>query len=196
MSSCILMKFLCEKKGSVSIKNGHETATAWFPYHSWIKRSCRGRTTKKLWWTMKNTRRPRNPNADLGAGRWTLTTTDLLRRSPPFSGPIQVDAAAKVDGDRGEARRRRSSSSGRVVRGRRRRREKNEKDRGVPIYKGISEQAGAKIEEDPNNDYPTKRTPRFSKGIKDEDPLRDDVIKVFRIFKRWRHGGLQKLLRG
>ena len=53
-----------------------------------------------------------------------------------------------------------------VARGRRRRREKNEKDRGVPIYKGISEQAGAKIEEDPNNDYPTKRTPRFSEDIK------------------------------
>ena len=31
--------------------------------------------------------------------RRTLTTTDLLRRSPPFSGSIQVDAAAKVDED-------------------------------------------------------------------------------------------------
>ena len=31
--------------------------------------------------------------------RRTLTTTDLLRRSPPFSGPIRVDAAAKVDED-------------------------------------------------------------------------------------------------
>ena len=36
--------------------------------------------------------------------RRTLTTMDLMRRSPPFSGPIQVDAAvvveavAKVDG--------------------------------------------------------------------------------------------------
>ena len=46
--------------------------------------------------------------------------------------------------------------------------EKNEKDRGVPIYKGISEPASAKIEEDPNNDYPNKRTPRFSEGIKNE----------------------------
>ena len=45
-------------------------------------------------------------------------------------------------------------------------REKNGKDQGVPIYKGISKQAGAKIEEDPNNDYPTKRTPRFSEDIK------------------------------
>ena len=54
----------------------------------------------------------------------------------------------------------------------------------MPIYKGISEQAGAKIEEDPNNGYPTKRTPRFSEGIKDEDPLGDDVIKVFCVFKR------------
>ena len=41
------------------------------------------------------------------------------------------------------------------------------KDQVVPIYKGISEQAGAKIEEDPNNDYPTKRTPRFLEGIKE-----------------------------
>ena len=48
-----------------------------------------------------------------------------------------------------------------------RKREKNEKDRGVPIYKGISEQVGTKIEEDPNNDYPTKRMPRFSEGIKE-----------------------------
>ena len=54
----------------------------------------------------------------------------------------------------------------------------------MPIYKGISEQAGAKIEEDPNNGYPTKQPPRFSKVIKDEDPLRDDVIKVFCVFKR------------
>ena len=44
-------------------------------------------------------------------------------------------------------------------------REKNEKDRGVPIYKGISKQAGMKIEEDPNNDYPTKRTPQFLEDI-------------------------------
>ena len=54
----------------------------------------------------------------------------------------------------------------------------------MPIYKGISEQAGTKIEEDPNNDYPTKRTPLFSEGIKDEDPLRDGVIIVFCVFKR------------
>ena len=53
----------------------------------------------------------------------------------------------------------------------------------MPIYKGISEQAGAKIEEDPNNGYLTKWTPRFSEGIKDEDPLRDDIIKVFRVFQ-------------
>ena len=45
-------------------------------------------------------------------------------------------------------------------------REKNEKDRDVPIYKGISKQAGAKIEEDPNNDYPAKRTPRLSEDFK------------------------------
>ena len=35
-----------------------------------------------------------------------------------------------------------------------------------PIYKGISEQASAKNEEDQNNDYPAKRTPRFSEDIK------------------------------
>ena len=39
------------------------------------------------------------------------------------------------------------------------------KDQVVPIYKGISEQAGMKIEEDPNNDYPTKWTPRFLEDI-------------------------------
>ena len=54
----------------------------------------------------------------------------------------------------------------------------------MSIYKGISEQASEKIEEDPNNDYPAKWTPRFSEGIKDEDPLGDDVIKVFYIFQR------------
>ena len=54
----------------------------------------------------------------------------------------------------------------------------------MPIYKGKGEQMGAKIEEEPNNGYLTRWTPRFSEGIKDEDPLRDDVIKVFRVFKR------------
>ena len=58
------------------------------------------------------------------------------------------------------------------------------KDRGMPIYKEISEHAGAKIEEEPNNGYLTRWTPRFSEGIKDEDPLGDDVIKVFCVFKR------------
>ena len=42
----------------------------------------------------------------------------------------------------------------------------------------------AKIEEEPNNGYPTTKTPRFSEDIKDEDPLGDDVIKVFCVFKR------------
>ena len=40
------------------------------------------------------------------------------------------------------------------------------KDLVVLIYKGISEQAGVKIEEDQNNDYPAKRT------LKDKDPLK------------------------
>ena len=63
-------------------------------------------------------------------------------------------------------------------------REENEEGRGMPIYKEISEQTGAKIEEEPNNGYLTRWTPRFSEGIKDEDPLGDDVIKVFCVFKR------------
>ena len=82
--------------------------------------------------------------------RRTLTTTDLLRRSPPFSGPIRVDAAAKVDGGEVLSDGDGARAAAGVARGRRWRREKNEKDRGVPIYKGIREQAGAKIEEDPN----------------------------------------------
>ena len=63
-------------------------------------------------------------------------------------------------------------------------REENEEGRGVPIYKGKGEQMGAKIEEEPNNGYITRWTPRFSEDIKDEDPLGDDVIKVFCVFKR------------
>ena len=34
-------------------------------------------------------------------------------------------------------------------------REKNEEGRGMPIYKEKCEQTGAKIEEEPNNGYPT-----------------------------------------
>ena len=63
-------------------------------------------------------------------------------------------------------------------------REKNEEGRGVPIYKGKGEQTGAKIEEEPNDGYLTRWTPRFSEGIKDEDPFGDDIIKVFRVFQR------------
>ena len=54
----------------------------------------------------------------------------------------------------------------------------------MPMYKGKCEQMGAKIEGEPNNGYPTTKTPRFSEDIKDEDPLGDDVIKVFCVFKR------------
>ena len=46
------------------------------------------------------------------------------------------------------------------------RKTKKEEGPTKPIYKGISEQAGARIEEDQNNDYPAKRTPRFSEDIK------------------------------
>ena len=101
----------------------------------------------------------------------------------PFSGLIPVDAAAKVDGGEVLSDGEGAQAAEEVARGGRRRREKNDNYRVVPIYKGIREQAGIKIEEDPNNGYPTKRTPRFSKGIKDEDPLRDDVIKVFCVFQ-------------
>ena len=54
----------------------------------------------------------------------------------------------------------------------------------MPIYKKKCEQTGVKIEGETNNGYPTTQMPRFSEGIKDEDPLRDDVIKVFRVFQR------------
>ena len=40
------------------------------------------------------------------------------------------------------------------------------KGRGVPIHKGKGDRTGAKIEEDPNNDYPTKQTPRFWEALK------------------------------
>ena len=58
------------------------------------------------------------------------------------------------------------------------------KDLVVPIYTGISEQAGVKIEEDPNDDYPAKWTPRFSKDINGYRTDVDDVIAVFHIFGR------------
>ena len=54
----------------------------------------------------------------------------------------------------------------------------------MPIYKGKYERTGTKIEGEPNIAYPTTQTPRFSGDIKDEDPLGNDVIKVFCIFKR------------
>ena len=63
--------------------------------------ACGGRTTKncdELW----RTRRSLETLMQIWeVKRRTLTTTDRLRRSPPFSGPIRVDAAAKVDGDGG-----------------------------------------------------------------------------------------------
>ena len=83
-----------------------------------------------------------------------------------FSGSVQVDAAAKVDGGEVLSNGDGARAAAGVARGRRRRRRKDEKHQVVPIYKGLSKQAGAKIEEDPNNDYLTKRTPRFSEGIK------------------------------
>ena len=63
----------------------------------------------------------------------------------------------------------------------------------MPIYKGKSDQAGAKIEEDPNNGYQTGWTPRFSEGIKDEDPLGNDIIKVFCVSRDDIMAGYKKL---
>ena len=49
---------------------------------------------------MKNTQKPRNPNADLRSRKVKhLQPRIFCRGSSPFSGPIQVDAAAKVDED-------------------------------------------------------------------------------------------------
>ena len=79
--------------------------------------------------------------------------------SPLFSEPILVDAAAKVDDDE------MLYDGGGAWAAVELREEEDEeergmrKDRGVLIYKGISQQAGTKIEEEPNNGYPTTRTP-------------------------------------
>ena len=85
MSSWVLMRPLYKKKGSASIKNGRKTTTAWVPYYFWIKRGCGGRTTKKLWWTTKNTEEIANPNADLRWGKVKTygcrSTTEGRRRS-------------------------------------------------------------------------------------------------------------------
>ena len=49
---------------------------------------------------MKNTQKPRNPNADLRSRKVKHLRPRLFcRRSPLFSRPNQVDAAAKVDED-------------------------------------------------------------------------------------------------
>ena len=131
----------------------------------WIKRGCGGGTTKKLWWTMKNTQRPRNPNADLGSRK---VNTYNRGSSAEVAAVLWTDSgwcSGQGWRRRGALRWRQSSGSSRVARGRRRREGRMRKDQVVPIDKGISEQAGAKIEEDPNNDYPTKRTPRFSEDI-------------------------------
>ena len=83
--------------------------------------------------------------------------------SPRFSGRAQGDAVADVEGNgqryggggAREAKRWREEG----------RKKKKEEELVVPIYKGISEWAGAKIEEDRSNDYPAKWTPRFSENI-------------------------------
>ena len=81
-----------------------------------------------------------------------------------FSGRAQGDAAADVEGN-GE---RYGSDRAREAERWREDGRKKKKEEGLAklIYKGISEQAGAKIEEDQNNDYPAKRMSRFSEDIK------------------------------
>ena len=108
--------------------------------------------------------------------RRELTVTGLLRRSPPFSRSVRVDAAANVDGDGGEARRWRSSSSRGFARGGRRSERGEWEGWGVPIYK---EKMGIDKREnrgEPNNGYLATQTPRFSGSIKDK-----------RSIGRWRH---------
>ena len=104
--------------------------------------------------------------------------------SPPFSGQNQGDAAAELEDDDERC----GGGGARATGGLREEGDAEErrmrKGRDMPIYKGKGEQTGAKIEEEPNNGYLTRWTPRFSEGIKDEDPLGDDVIKVFCVFKR------------
>ena len=63
-------------------------------------------------------------------------------------------------------------------------REGDEKPEACLLIRERCEQTGAKIEGEPNNGHPPTHTPRFSGDIKDEDPLGDDVIKVFCVFKR------------
>ena len=83
--------------------------------------------------------------------------------SPRFSGRAQGDAAADVEGN-GECY---GSGGAREAERQQEDGRKKKKEEGLAklIYKGISEQVGAKIKEDPNNDYPTKWTPRFSKDV-------------------------------
>ena len=54
----------------------------------------------------------------------------------------------------------------------------------APIYKGVSEQAGAKIKETRIMIIQLNGRLDSRKALKDKDLLRDDVIIVFRVFKR------------
>ena len=106
------------------------------------------------------------------------------RGSPLFSGQNQGDAAAELEDDDERC----GGGGARATGGLREEGDEEErrmrKGRGVPIYKGKGEQTDEKIEEEPNNGYLTRWMPQFSEGIKDEDPLGDDIIKVFCVFKR------------
>ena len=197
MSSWVLMRPLNQRKGSVGIEDGHKTTTAWTHVLFGSRRSRSGRTTRKPWWTMKNTQKPRNPNADLRS-----------RKVRTYNHGSSAEVAAVLWTDsgwcsgQGRRRRRRSATTVRLEQQEGCERKKTERERRMRkaeaclFIRERCEQTGVKIEGEPNNGYPTTQTPRFSEDIKDEDPLGDDVIKVFCVFKRWRHGGLQKLLRG
>ena len=54
----------------------------------------------------------------------------------------------------------------------------------VPIYKGVSEQAGAKIKESRIMIIQINGRLDSRKALKMKDPLEDDVMKVFCVFKR------------
>ena len=106
-----------------------------------------------------------NTNADLRGEKARAygcgATAEDRRR---FFGRAQGDAAANIE-DNGECC---GSGGAREAERWREDGRKKKKEEGLtePIYKGISEQAGAKTEEDQNNDYPANLTPRFSEDIK------------------------------
>ena len=136
MSLWVLMRPLYRKKGSASITNGRKTTTAWVLYYFWIKGDRGGRTTKKPWWTTKNTEERGNPNADLTFEKrntyWSCWTAEVRRSSL-----VKTGWCSGLGWCRREGRRRRRSSGAEASRGRRRlEEEKGEMERALGrIYK-------------------------------------------------------------